>query len=241
MIPLYRRAFVPGLAGLFLTVLSGSVAGQGSLVEGRMAVDLPMPSGPVRVTMDYWVLPDSLTQEMGATLLFTGAARIDSVLASLDGNVAPFQLEEIRPGYWTGPVPLRMGGAVGSPGDTAHVRISYVVMGAWEGGGRVVVPVVASGWVPSHPHPRTFVGTVDVPPGLTVMESFPTSVVTRPKGAEGGVYQVSLQGVPAMLSLRVVEGDAPVLTLERLLDVFVVLFLLVMGAAGVRFLKRQER
>jgi hypothetical protein len=81
------------------------------------------------------------------------------------------------------------------------------------------------------------VARVTVPEGLTVTESFPTSVVGRPRGAEGGVYEVALQGVPSVLLLRVVQGEAPFLNLERALDILVIATLLAMGVAGVRFLK----
>ena len=62
-------------------------------------------------------------------------------------------------------------------------------------------------------------------------------MVRRPEGAGGGSYQVALQSVPSMLILRMAEGEAPFLTLERILDILVVSILLVMGLLGVRFLR----
>jgi hypothetical protein len=40
-----------------------------------------------------------------------------------------------------------------------------------------------------------------------------------------------------MLVLRVVQGEAPFLTLERVLDILVVGALLIMGALGIRYLR----
>jgi hypothetical protein len=42
-----------------------------------------------------------------------------------------------------------------------------------------------------------------------------------------------------MLVLRIVPGEAPFLTLERVLDILVVTLLLVMGALGLRYLRRE--
>jgi hypothetical protein len=63
-------------------------------------------------------------------------------------------------------------------------------------------------------------------------------VVGRPEEAEGGTYEVALQGMPSMMVLRVTEGAAPFLTLERVLDALVLSVLAVMGLAGLRYLRK---
>ncbi|MGW8268133.1 MAG: hypothetical protein ACWGSQ_17330, partial [Longimicrobiales bacterium] len=191
---------------------------------------------PIPVEMEYRLLPDSGSREVGLTLLSPGSTRLLALRASWAGGTLPLTLLELRPHYWSGSVtlPTREGER---PAPALTLRLTYEVDGGWEGPGRATVPILAVTWVPRDPHPRTFVARVDVPAGVTVTESFPTSVVTRPRGAEGGSYEMALQGVPAMLVLRTVQGEAPFLTLEGILDGFVVAVLLLIGALGVRYLK----
>jgi hypothetical protein len=186
--------------------------------------------------MEYRLLPDSGSREVGLTLLSPGSTRLLAVRASWAGGSLPLKLLELRPHYWSGSVTLP---AVeeGSPGQPLTLGLTYEVEGGWEDSGRATVPILAVSWVPRDPHPRTFVARVEVPAGVTVTESFPTSVVERPRRAEGGPYEMALQGVPAMLVLRTVQGEAPFVTLEGILDLFVVVTLLLMGALGIRYLK----
>ncbi len=255
-----RPAMMAPAAAIFLLLLAvAPLVGQGGVLRLHMDAVLPQGIGPVPVSLDYRVLPDPGTREMGLTLLLSGEVRVDSLRASLQTREVPVAMEEVRPGYWLGRVALGGLGKEGVEGpepgralgerevgapekavDTVRVSITYLVSNAWEGGGRVVLPVVASQWVPVDPHPRSFVGSVRIPSGLSVTESFPTSVVARPEGAEGGSYQMALQGIPSMLLLRTVQGEGPLFTLEGILDLVVVGLLLLMGVAGVRFLRREE-
>jgi len=208
-----------------------SLVAQGALVEATLEARLPRERGPVAVDLEYRLLPEAGARDLPITLLTPGTTRLTASRASVGGDDLAFELQELRPGYWSGAVtPLPRGGLF-----TLH--LSYRVEDPWSGEGRVTVPIPAVGWVPRDPVPRTFVARVTVPEGLTVTESFPTSVVGRPRGAEGGVYEVALQGVPSVLLLRVVQGEAPFLNLERALDILVIATLLAMGVAGVRFLK----
>ena len=216
-------------------------------------MDLPLlsPGGLVPVVLEYRLLPDPETREVGLTLLSPGDSRLLSMRASWAGGDLPLRLLELRPHYWSGTVtlPARVeaqgeGGERGamralspSAGEAVTLRLTYDVDGGWEDAGRVLVPILAVSWLPREPHPRTFVARVEVPSGVTVTESFPTSVVERPVGAGGGSYQVALQGVPSMLVFRMVRGEPPFFTLERILDILVVGALLLMGGLGIRFLK----
>ena len=216
-------------------VLSGGhLQGQDRLLRGELAVELPSVPEPVSVSLTYGLQPGPGATEVGFTLLAPGNTAVRAVETRLDDGRLPLRLDEIRPRYWTGAVPLP---AVGQPNLT--LQIDYLVDGAWGDDGRIVLPLITPGWIPQDPHPRTFVAGIMVPPGITVTESFPTSVVARPVGASGGRYEIALQGVPAMLVLRVVPGEAPFLSLERLLDILVVALLLVMGALGLRYLRRE--
>jgi len=217
-----------------------SLEAQDALLDGRIEVRLPSPGARIPVTMEYRLLPDSGSREVGLTLLSPGSTRLLAVRASWAGGSLPLKLLELRPHYWTGSVTLPTGGER-SPAPPLTVGLTYEVDGGWEESGRATVPILAVTWVPRDPHPRTFVARVEVPAGVSVTESFPTSVVTRPRGAEGGPYEMALQGVPAMLVLRTVQGEAPGVTLEGILDTFVLVFLLLMGALGIRYLKGGRR
>jgi hypothetical protein len=212
----------------------GHLQGQDRLLQGELVVELPAIPEPVPVSLVYVLQPGPGATEVEFTLLAPGATAIGGLEARWDGGSLPLRMEEIRPRYWTGALRLP---AVDRP--SLSLQIDYLVDGAWGDDGRIALPLITPGWVPQDPHPRTFVAGITVPPGLTILESFPTSVVARPETAQGGRYEIALQGVPAMVVLRTVPGEAPFLTLERFLDILVVSLLLVMGAFGVRYLRRE--
>ncbi len=212
----------------------GQLQGQDRLLKGELAVELPPAQAPVPVSLAYVFHPGPGATEVEFTLLAPGSTAIRALEARWGDGRLPLRLDEIRPRYWTGALPLP---AVGQP--SLSLQIDYLVERAWGDDGRIVLPLITPVWVPQDPHPRTFVARITVPPGLTVIESFPTSVVARPETAGGGRYEIALQGVPAMLVLRIVPGEAPFLTLERVLDILVVTLLLVMGALGLRYLRRE--
>jgi hypothetical protein len=212
----------------------GHLLGQDRLLQGELVVELPSVPEPVPVSLAYVLQPGPGATEVELTLLAPGSTAIRALEARWDGGRLPLLMDEIRTRYWTGAIRLP---AVGQP--SFSLQIDYRVDGAWGDDGRIVLPLITPAWVPRDPNPRTFVAGITVPPGLTVTESFPTSVVARPETARGGRYEIALQGVPAMLVLRTVPGEAPFLTLERLLDILVVTLLLVMGTFGLRYLKRE--
>jgi len=200
-----------------------------------MEVSLPPEAGPVPVVLQYRLAPEPGTREVGLTLLSPRGVRLAGLQVTGPEGEIPFRLQELRPHYWTGSMSLPQGG------EALRVRIGYSVEGGWSRDGRITLPIPAVAWVPSEPGPRTFVATVEVPEGVTVRESFPTSVTRKPRGSEGGVYEASLQAVPAMLVLRVARGPSPPLGLEGILDILVMALLLVMGAMGIRFLRGGAR
>jgi len=241
-----------GAATLFLPC--GPGVAQGVLLDARMQVILPSPGESVQVQASYKVQPQAGADEIPLSLLAPAPTRIQGLRASLsEENSAPsareglapshdehsaFYFEEIRDYFSEGSVRLTANRAEG--GDPLFLHLSYSVEGAWTGGNRATLPLLVPRWVPAEPIPRTFLARVEVPQGRTIVGSFPTSVLERPPPGAGGVYEVGLQGVPSMLILEVVEGRGTFFTLERGLDLFVVLILLVMGAFGVRYLRGME-
>jgi len=213
-------------------------------------VELPREPGPILVVLELEVQPDSGAADLPLTLLTPDDTRLGDLRASWDGGDLSLRILQLRPHYWEGTVRLPgpdvvpgtgypagvTGGIRSAPRSPVTVRIAYRLDGGWEDEGRITVPVPAPAWVPVDPHPETFRARVRVPKGITVTESFPTSVVARPVGSGGGSYEVTLQGMPSMLILRVVLGEAPALTMELLLDGLVVFVLALMGLAGLRYL-----
>lgn len=209
-------------------------------------------AGPISVALELEIRPDSGAVDLPLTLLTPGDTRLSDLRASWNGGDLSLRILRLRPHYWTGTVRLpgsQQASTTGDPGaqgpgsgsgprPPVTVRITYRLEGGWEDEGRITVPVPAPAWVPEDPHPETFRARVRVPKGLTVTESFPTSVVARPDGPGGGRYEVALQGMPSMLILRVVRGEAPALSLELLLDGLVVLTLVLMGLAGLQYLRK---
>ncbi len=161
-----------------------------------------------------------------------------------------FRMTEVREHYWEGSIAIPPG--VEAVTDSILVEFSFMVEGGWEGSGagrgdaegrrgeegRITVPLVVPRWAPENPGPQTFRARVRIPPGFTVTGSFPTSVLRRPRPGEEGIYEMALQGLPSMLILRVSPGGGAGMTLERGLDVLVILLLLVMAALGWRYLRR---
>jgi hypothetical protein len=192
---------------------------------------------PVPVRIIYRFLSGSDQEEFPLTLLSPEPTTLSSLRASLNGGGQALTLRPARDHYFQGSIPLTDGET--QPEDTVSLEIDYTVDGAWQEG-RATIPLVAPEWVPEQPTPRTFLSQVAVPEGLTVKASFPTSVLARPNSGTAGNYEIGLQGVPAMLLLRVVAGDGPIMTLERGLDLLVVAILGVMVLLGIRYLRGRK-
>lgn len=200
-------------------------------MQARLGVRLPPSPGSVPVVLEYRLLPEPGGRHVELALLSPEGLRLVDLRATGPGGDEPLQLPELRPRYRKGSVRL-------APGEEAQdLLLRYSVEGGWSDDGRILLPIPAVTWAPEEPTPRTFVATVEVPQGITITESFPTSVTRRPRGSEGGPYEMTLQAVPSVLILRVSAGEPPFLGLEGILDTLVVLALLAMGMAGIRYLK----
>lgn len=231
----------------WLLLPGGSAEGQSTLLSARVEVTLPPTSETVRVLETFSLLPDEEEEEIPISVLSPEPSHLSSLQALVAGRIlvpsddaaSDFRLNQVRRHFWEGririPPELRGGG------DSLILQISYLVEGAWEEDGRATIPILVPRWVPGNPLPRTFVARVDVPKGLTITGSFPTSVLNRPRKGEAGNYEIALQGVPAMLILRTATGRTPFLTLELGLDLMVVLSLVVMGALGASYLRGHSR
>lgn len=233
---LTRRCFhgMPGslLLGVLLlqSLTPSSLGAQGVLRDAVMEVMLPGDPGPVAIRLAYRFRTADPADSVGRvplSLLTPTPVRVQGRELDREAGAQPFpELRELRPHLFTGQVPF-----------APQVILQYRVLHAWSDDHRLTLPIPAPGWVPEDPTPRTFVARIHVPAGWSVLESFPTSVTRRPRDDGGGIYEVALQGVPSMLVLRMARGPAPLLTLERVLDLMVVGCLLIMGLWGLVHLR----
>ena len=246
---LRRLLPVGGVLNLFLFL--SPLAGQGFLLDARMNVSLPPPGEAVEVRITYRLLPEPGAEEIPLSALVTEPAAIVSLRALVDGkDVAPsgeslpsLHFQEVRDHFMEGATRLSVpAAAVAGP---LSLQLTYLVRGAWPEGAKAVLPLVVPRWAPREPDPTTFVATVEPPLGYAITESFPTSVLSRfasgtnrqsPRPPDS--YEIGLQGVPAMVILRLKEGEVPAVTLERALDLLVVAVLLAMGVMGLRYMGR---
>lgn len=194
----------------------------------------------------YRILPEPGTGEVLLSALTMEPTRILDLRASLGGEESdlpggegiPIRMGQTRDHFLEGSV--RLPERAGAGGPPLSLQLGYVVEGAWTKPGRATIPLVVPRWIPADPNPETFLARVQVPEGRTIVESFPTSVIGRPLPGAGGVYEIGLQGVPAMLVLRIERGEGSFLTLEGTLDLLVILVLLGMGLMGFRYMRVKE-
>jgi len=205
------------------------VSSQGTVEGVVMEVALPDGPGPVPVRLTLAFHDGSgAGQAVPMSLLIPPPVQVAMVEASSgEGQPVPLPVfSEIRPHYWLGELAFH-----------SSVRLDYTVEAGWGEDGRITLPIPAPRWVPSSPHPRTFVARVSVPAGWTVLESFPTSATLRPPDGGEGIYEVALQGVPSMLTVRTGRGGRPLVTLKGALDLAVVSLLILLGVLGLRYLR----
>ena len=263
-ITLARATFLISLWALPLAAQEsqGPPEAQGFLLEARTEVTLPSPGSAVSVKTVFKLQPGHSAWEIPLSLLSPEPTQLGLIRAFIDGQeldvtLAPgaqseteggeqglsssgpprIFLEKVRDHYWEGVVALGERAEAGR--DSLSLEIFFSVEEAWSEAGAATLPLVVPRWVPDSPTPRTFLAEVSVPDGYTVTGSFPTSVLARPEPGSAGLYEIGLQGVPAMLILRTTLGRGTFLTLERGLDLFVVLILLAIGIAGLRYLRRR--
>ncbi len=225
-----------------------------------MDVRIPPAPGSVPVRVRYRLRAGLRAPGIPVEVLLLDGVRPGPLTAEVDGSAVPVHLREVRPGLLADTLPLpppeegplptpsgpgEPGGAAAPPpeaGRAVELALAYEVT---EAGGdpadrRIVLPLPVVEWLPEDPGPGTFVAEVHVPPGTTVVESFPTSVLSGPEPGRGGILRLGLQGPPSALVFRVREGRGPLLTLPRMLDVLVLAIFGVIGAVGWRHLRGEE-
>lgn len=246
--PLARRALA--LAWLLLAPagpLSAQGAGEeatpGRVLGARLEATVPA-AGPgaasTGVEIRYRVVADSAVRRIPLRgMAFFGATPAE-VRATVGGEPAPAELDVEREPLLAGDV--RLPGRT-APGDTLEVEVSYRLPAAIPAAGGsfdVVLPLLYVDWRPAGAPEDMLEATIALPAAYSIQEAFPT--VPREITTEAGTrrYGLRLQTVPSMIRFRGHEGDPPLLTFSRLVDLGVVLLLVVAGALGWRALRRER-
>lgn len=191
--------------------------------------------GAARATVTYDLHLDAGAERIPLLGLHFLAARIEGLEASLDGTAldleAPREQADGSP-LFSGH--LRLPEPVASAGERELI-LSYDVVDALRAEGGtfdLVVPVLIVDWPPTTAPPDMFSARLSLPEELSISAAFPT--VPRSSEVRDGtrVESFRLQVTPSVVRFRGSVGEGPLLTLGRLVDLGVGLFLLGLVAYG---------
>lgn len=218
----------------------GAGAPDGAVRSASLEADLTVRGNGVRVRIAYRLTVPPDLEAVPLSGLSVRGTRISGLEARLGrGEPAPLSWDAGADSpAGRARVPIR--GAL--DGDTATLELTYRVEPteslAGEDG-RIRLPVVQVAWPPEEARPGTFRARLELPQDAYVTETFPT-VLGQAEATTEGVrrYELDLQVVPALVSVGLQEGEPPVLTFGRAVDVAVVGLLAVLGVWGFRALRR---
>lgn len=191
--------------------------------------------GAVRATVTYRLHINAGAERVPLLGLHFLGARIEGLEASLDGRA--LDLEAASDQADGSPLfsgHLRLPEPVASAGERELI-LSYDIVDALRvdrGTFDLIVPVLIVDWPPTTAPPDMFGARLSLPEELSISAAFPT--VPRSSEVRDGtrVESFGLQVTPSVVRLRGSVGDAPLLTLGRLVDLGVGLFLLGLVAYG---------
>lgn len=121
--------------------------------------------------------------------------------------------------------------------EPLDITLRYRVANAMQPKSELVVstlPVLVPRWRPLATTARAFEALVALPPGHTVVRSFPTGG----RAENDGVVRLDLPATPSMVRIVSRDGKGAWLTFERSLDILVVAGLLTLGGFGWRAVRR---
>lgn len=232
----------PTLGAFLVLTLAGPADAQ--ILRAELTAHATGGADSAAVTVLYALLPgdDGTLPLRGLAFGHTRVEGLRVALGPLPGRqLLPFsaepEMEGEAGGYLRGRValPPQLRGA-----DSLRLQVSYTVREARVDRGsdlRYRLPVMVAGEPPREALPGTFTARIHLPGEVSVHESFPTGFRTAPDSP--GQVELSLQVVPAVVTLRARMGEAPLLAPLRLLDLGAVLLLAALGAWGLRALSRE--
>jgi hypothetical protein len=211
---------------------------QGRLIRAELTVVPEASASEIAVRMQYSLRPAGDTVVPLSIVLFDSAS-ISDVHVSLDGRTVPVEgLADGSTSHRSGTIRLAPSSAAM---DSLRLDLDYTVHTRENGNRvRIQVPVMAVTWPPEEAGPRTFLATLQAPPGYSAWDPLPSGL--REIRHDGGArwYEASLQVVPAIFSFRLGEGRAPRFGLSAFLDTSVVVLLAVFTWIGWRHFREGD-
>jgi hypothetical protein len=237
--PSVRAHIILVLLGLLSPGLSLSGQEQ-HLVDAQARLDWT-GNDIVRVSIRYRVEPGDGPLEIPLAGLLFGGAKLSEVRTVLAGSTRAIDLSHSPGGRVTGSIPLSQ---VPRADEPISLELLYDVAqaGSASGGSDRVwrIPILAVTWPPVEARPETFTLEALIPTEYTLLESFPTGLRYGGENGRRTRYVTTVPVVPALVSLRVTEGERR-MTVTGLLNVAVPILLFGgMSILGWRYLKKEE-
>ncbi len=203
------------------------------VVDARVAED-----GSASVDARYYLEPAGAHELELKSLTFEGR-RAANVRAFVGESEVSFRARQTAAGNLDGVVPLP------AATERLRLRLTYEVLplpSAPRDPAVVALPMFVPTWPSREALPRTFTATVALPAGTVAYTGFPSDfklVRSIDRTSDANVYSFSLPVMPALLRLGTAHGSAPLLTLERGVDLATLSLLGILGVLGWRRLREQ--
>jgi hypothetical protein len=241
--PLKKRIviyFVSIMISVFVFGSTGFAAGGGHLIDVDMEVNI-VDDTHAQAKLDYNVHVLAGTEAIPFTLTTFAGATVKEI--SVTSNNTPYEVD-----YEYSKDSLVIGGKIILPEATSAdadipITIEYTVEDALAKDNeefKLTVPVAVTSWPPAEAVPGVFVGTANLPASTHVYESFPTAPEVTEQD-EGVKASVTLQAVPAFISINGTTGDPSFFTFNKMVDFSVIIFILVGGVIMVRKLRAPKK
>ena len=191
------------------------------------------------VVARYAVVPAQATDTIGVRAIGFFGLGPTAVAATVDGRDADVDLTGGAGAAFAGTIVPRTDLAVGR---AVELVLRYTVVGAATVEERrldVRVPLLLVDAVPASSDDGFFSAELHVPPGIVVVESFPTVPLRLDTTAAGSRYALVLPTVPSLLRWRATDGPAPLLSFVAGVDLFLLAVILVLAGFGTRALLRR--
>ncbi|MGH9319537.1 MAG: hypothetical protein ACRD3V_06575 [Vicinamibacteria bacterium] len=210
-----------------LLALAALLAGAGGeVLESRLRASIE--EGPdVAVRLDYQIRLPEDAYRVSFSALEIGDAAVESFSASASGVSLPVEIEPRSGRMLRGVFEVPKGSV--SPID---IELRYVVRnGAVTSAGdiRASLPLPILELSLADTGSTLFVAAVDLPPGLRIVDGFPSNS----RAEAEGLYRWELPLVPTFLSFRATSGSG-FLSPPRLASTALVVLLVVAGFVGIK-------
>lgn len=228
-----RRGAVGAL--VVAVLLSGPAALAAPSLETG-AADIAVQGDEVTVRVQYRLQNDDpkVTAIPLTVLRFAGTTIEDLRVRTAGGETISFDTEENGPALNV-QVPVTQTGALDL---VAEYRVHGAVSGNESGVRQLTVPILAPKWGPAG-QGEVFEARLELPGEANFVEGFPVAPTAIESGEGKTTLVYRLPIAPAMIRAVVTAGAIPFWTLQRVLDVTVLLVLIAGAVVGYRVMMRR--